>query len=564
MLTRLYIRNFALIEEVQLELGPGFNAITGETGAGKSIVLSALEAVLGGQAGAELVRQGADKALVEGVFEFPAGHPVAARLEEAGVALEEGQLALRRELLAQGRSRAFANGLTLSLKQLRQVGRLLADLHSQHEHHSLLDIGLHAAYLDAFGGLGGRAGEVARLYGEWGQSRQRAATLHREREELRRAEELRAFQLQEIRQLDPKPGEEERLAQELKVLENLETLAETTAQLCELLYQAEGSVAESLARARRQLERLAETDPRLQPRATALADLVYRLEDLAGSLGEYTRHLETSPERREEVRGRLDGLRRLSQKYGGTPEAVLELAGTLEHQENRAGQLDGQLRRAEAETTGLLQRFAAACLALSEGRRKSAKALSSVVEKSLARLGMEQTVFAVEFREEPDPQGLVEREGRRLRADEHGLERVEFYISPNVGEPPRPLARIASGGELSRLMLALKEVIADQDRVFVLVFDEIDTGVSGRVATAVGKKLRALASSHQIIAITHLPQIAGLAHTHFTVRKRQARGRTFTEVHLLDEQGRAEELAQLLAGEKVSASARQHAQELLR
>ncbi|MBI2502712.1 MAG: DNA repair protein RecN [Candidatus Latescibacteria bacterium] len=538
--------------------------MTGETGAGKSIVLSALESILGGQAGAELVRSGADKGLVEGVFEFPAGHPVAARLEEAGAALEEGQLVLRRELLAQGRTRAFANGLTLSLKQLKQVGALLADLHSQHEHQSLLDIALHAAFLDTFGGLGNQAGEVARLYGAWGQSRQWAEELRGEREQLRRAEELRAFQLQEIRQFNPVPGEEEKLAQELKVLENLETLAETTAALCELLYQAEGSVAESLARARRQLERLAETDPRLQPRAAALAGLVYGLEDLAAGLGEYARHLETSPARCEEVRERLDGLRRLSQKYGGSLKAVLDLARQLEQQENRAGQLDDQLRRTEAETTDLSKRFAASCLALSAGRRKAAKALSSVVEKSLAKLGMAPTIFAVELQEALDPQGLVERGGQRWRADEHGMERVEFYISPNVGEAPRPLARIASGGELSRLMLALKEVIADQDRVFILVFDEIDTGVSGRVATAVGKKLRSLASSHQIIAITHLPQIAGLAHTHFSVRKRQARGRTFTEVHLLDEAGRAEELAQLLAGEKVSASARQHAQELLR
>jgi DNA repair protein RecN (Recombination protein N) len=564
MLTRLYIKNFALIEEAQLEFGPGFNAITGETGAGKSIVLSALESILGGQAGPELVRSGAEKGLVEGVFEFPADHPVAARLEEAGVALEEGQLVLRRELSAQGRTRAFANGLTLSLKQLKQVGALLADLHSQHEHQSLLDPGLHALFLDAFGGLGKQAGEVARLHGAWGQSRQRAEALRGEREALRRAEELRAFQLQEIRQLNPAPGEEEKLAQELKVLENLETLAETTGQLCELLYQAEGSVAESLAKARRQLERLAETDPRLKPQAAALEGLVYGLEDLAGSLGGYTRNLETSPERRAEVRERLDGLRRLSQKYGGSLEALLELAGKLEQQENRAGLLVEQLRRTEAETAGLLQGFEAACLSLSAGRRKAAKALSAVVEKSLGKLGMADTVFAVELQEEADPQGLVGRDGRRWRADQGGMERVEFYISPNVGEAPRPLARIASGGELSRLMLALKEVIADQDRVFVLVFDEIDTGVSGRVATAVGKKLRSLASSHQIIAITHLPQIAGLAHTHFSVRKRQARGRTFTEVHLLDEAGRAEELAQLLAGEKVSASARQHAQELLR
>lgn len=564
MLTRLYVKNFALIEEAAIEFGPGFNVITGETGAGKSILLGALESILGGQAGADLVRSGAAKGVVEGLFEFEAGDPVAQRLEAAGAPLEEGQLALRRELSAQGRSRAFANGLAVPLKQLRQLGAILVDLHGQHEHQSLLEVALHADFLDAFGGLRARAEAVARLHREYRQRQRGAEQLRREREQLRREEELRLFQLQEIRRLDPRPQEEEQLEQELNILENLEILAETAGQLCELLYQAEGSVAEQLGKARRQLERLAETDPRLRAQTAALEGLVYGVEDLAGSLGDYARHLETRPEQLEQFRERLDGLRRLKKKYGGSLEEVVALACKLEQQESRATQLDEQVRRAEEEVAIALGQFAQACLALSAGRGRAARSLSQVVEKGLRELGMAHAVFAVELQAQEDPEGLVERGGQRWQADERGMERVEFHISANAGEAPRPLARIASGGEISRIMLALKEVIAGQDTVSTLVFDEIDTGVSGRVAAAVGKKLRALAASHQLIAITHLPQIAGLAHTHFSVRKRPRQGRTCTEVHLLDEAGRAEELAQLLAGERVSAAARQQAQELLR
>jgi len=310
--------------------------------------------------------------------------------------------------------------------------------------------------------------------------------------------------------------------------------------------------------------RLAGIDPRLQAQSAALEGLVYGVEDLAGGLRDYARHLETRPERLEQVRERLDGLRRLKKKYGDSLEEVVALAQRLEQQESRAGELEEQLRRAGEGVRASLAQFAGACLALSEGRGRAARSLAQVVEKGLRELGMARAVFAVELQEQEDPEGQVERGGKRFRADEGGMERVEFYISPNPGEAPRPLARIASGGEISRIMLALKEVIAGQDTVSILVFDEIDVGISGRVAAAVGKKLRALASSHQLIAITHLPQIAGLAHTHFSVRKQQRRGRTFTQVHLLDETGRTEELAQLLAGEKVSEAARQQAQELLR
>ena len=563
MLARLYVRNFALIEEVELEFGPDLNVITGETGTGKSILLGALNSILGGPAKADLVRGGADKCTVEGLFEFDADDPAVQRLEALGIPLEDGQLGLRREIHASGRSRALANGLTLPVKQLQQIGAVLVDLHGQHEHQSLLDVRLHAGFLDGFGNLLSQARKAADLYHRYQELEHTLQQQRQERQALRQEEELRVFQLREIRQLDPAPPEEEQLESELKILENLESLIATATELYDLLYQAEGSVVEQLGQARRQFDRLLATDPALENQAQSLETLIYGIEDLAGNLRDYTRNLELNPERAEQVRDRLDALRRLKKKYGGTLEQVVAFARQLEQQENRSGTLDTRICQAEEQLAGVLAQFGQTCGELSEGRGRASQSLARAVEKSLGPLGMGRTVFEARLRAVEDPQGLVEREGKRWRADERGLETVEFYLSPNAGEPSRPLARIASGGEISRLMLALKEIIAEKDIVSTLVFDEIDTGISGRIAAAVGKKLRALAATHQIIVITHLPQIASVAHHHFSVSKRPHQGRTVTEVRELDQTERTEEIAHLLAGETVSETARKHARTML-
>jgi len=564
MLARLYVKNFALIREVAIEFGPGLNVITGETGAGKSILMGALYSILGGAASADLVRGGADRCLVEGLFELADDEGAVARLQAIDCPLEDGQLVLRREIRASGRSRAFVNDLAVSLKRLRQIGAVLVDLHGQHEHQSLLDTRLHADFLDEFGGLISRVEQVAQLYRRYGEHERALQHLRQERQSLLEEEELRLFQLREIRDLDPRPGEEERLEGDLQILENVEILLRISTEIYDTLYQAEESIYEQLGRVRRQLDRLLEIDLSLKNLSGVLEELVIGIEDLATILRDYGRKLEIQPERADQLRERLDGLRRLRKKYGGTLEEVVVLGRELEQREGRSGELDGEIRRAEARVEKSQQEFAEACLALSAGRLQAAKGLSRAVEKGLRALGIPQVSFQADLRAWEDPEGAVERDGRRWRADERGLEAVEFYISPNPGEAPRLLARIASGGEISRLMLVLKEVIAEKDVVSTLVFDEIDVGISGRIAAAVGKKLRALSGSHQTIVITHLPQIAGAAEQHFSVRKRQSRGRTITEVHLLDEAERAEEIAHLLAGETVSDTARQHAQEMLK
>ena len=562
MLTRLYIKDFALIEEAVIEFGPGLNVITGETGAGKSILIGALNSILGGPVSAELVRKGTNSCAVEGFFELDDQGQVT-RLADLGVLLEDGQLILRREIRGQGRSRAFVNGQGQPIKQLKQIGAILVDLHGQHEHQSLLDPKLHARFLDAFAGLD----DQRRLVGQhWRAYRDSVAYLDRlraERDALAVEDELRTFQLEEICLLSPQPGEEPEIERELQVLENAETLSQGGLQLYDLLYQREGAVYETLGQVRRQLDRLREIDPALGPQTAALEELIYEVEDLASQLRDYARSIEVRPGRADELRERRDGLRALKKKYGGTLDAVLERARELSAREDRVDLLRDESSQAAERRNQALAEFATCCLALSEARQQASATLSRSLVAALGELGMAKAQFYIELATTEDPEGIVQCDGRRYAAGEHGMEHVAFHISANAGEPPRALARIASGGEISRVMLALKEAVAGRDLVSTLVFDEIDAGISGRIAAAVGRKLQALSAAHQTIVITHLPQIASLADQHFSVRKQQEQQRTTTEVVLLDATARAEEIAYLLAGETISDTARQHAREML-
>lgn len=562
MLTRLHIKDFALIEEAEIEFGPGLNAITGETGAGKSILIGALNSILGGPINADLVRDGADKCVVEGFFEFDDDQTQ--HLAEIEVPLEDGQLILRREIHNGGRSRAFTNGQGQPIKKLKEIGSALVDLHGQHEHQSLLDPKLHARFLDAYGGLDHDRHQVARYWRQYRAHSTRLDQLRCERDALVTEDSLRTFQLEEIRFLGPQPSEEAELERELQILENAETLVQNGLELHDVLYQREGAVYEELGQVRRQLDRLLEIDLSLSPQAAALEELIYGVEDLARHLYDYARKIEVAPGRADELRERLDGLRDLKRKYGGTIEQVIEYARQLSAKADRAGALDAELATAAQQRDESLSQFSACCLALSAARHQASATLCKSLVATLGELGMAKVQFQTELATTEDPQGPVEREGTRFAAGEHGMEHIAFHISANAGETPRALARIASGGEISRVMLALKEAIAGRDLVSILVFDEIDSGISGRIAAAVGRKMQALSASHQTIAITHLPQIASLADQHFSVRKRQIKQRTITEVVALDEKARTEEIAYLLAGEIVSDTARQHAQEMLR
>ena len=563
MLTRLFIKDFALIRELEIEFCADLNVLTGETGAGKSIILGALSSLLGGVARADMVRGGADRCLVEGLFEFADASPVMERLAASGFPAEEGQLALRREILGGGRSRAFANGLSIPLKKLREIGSSLVDVHGQHEHQSLLRVDLHSAYLDAFGSLTPRVNALGDLYREYGSTDSALRELHQRRHKHEEAKQLREFQLDEIRSLDPKAGEDVAIEQELAVLENGERIRQVTSQLADALYQADGSIVEQIGRLRRELDQVAAIDRNLAAPTEQIRGLIYSIEELAAGLLSYSENLDSDPERIARLRDRLDAMRQLVGKYGGSLDRLIAFAADLQMGEAKSEALDEEITAATAELNRLAKQYAAVCLDLSAARRHAAGDLVSRVQAGLRTLGAPQAVFEVRLETRPDPEGLVETDGVRVRADENGIEQVEFFLSANPGETPKPLANVGSGGELSRIMLILRELIATGDGVSTLVFDEIDTGISGRMAAAVGKKLKSLAANHQVVVITHLPQIASLADRHLAVRKQPEDGRMVTSVRVLENEERTEEIAQLLAGEEISDSAREHAQRML-
>ena len=568
MLTRLLIQNFALIEHAEIEFDRGLNIITGETGAGKSILLGALNCILGGTARSDLIRGGCDRCSVEGLFEFDetgTDWQALKRLGQMGVEVAGQQLALRREIRENTRSRAFVDGRIVPLKRLQEIGGALIDLHGQHEHQSLLDEDQHVRFLDACAQLGESAAAVRASFHEVEGSAEELANLERERAELLREEELRAFQLEEIRRIGPEEGEDELLETEVKVLANQAELSSEVGSVFDRLYRDEGATVEILGGCRRRLDRLVEIDPRLGQLVEELEQLLFRAEDVAASFREYLDRLEPDPERLEQARERLFELGGLTRKYGGTLADVTRTARELEVAGDRLEEIESAVATAATRYAEIVDNFARDCRVLSGHRERAASALAGEVQKGLGALGIPGASFEASCTREQDPSGLVEIDGVRYRADATGVEKVAFFISTNPGEPPRPLARVASGGEISRIMLVLKGIIAERDLVPTLVFDEVDSGISGRIASAVGQRLKHLVHSHQAIAITHLPQIASLADCHFSVRKVQRSGRTVTEVYRLsDAAERRDEVARLLAGESVSETARQHAEELLR
>jgi len=552
MLTRLYIRDFALIEKIEIEFGDGLNVITGETGAGKSILLGALYSILGGPTSGDLVREGAKRCVVEGLIEFDEHNEIVERLRAIDVECEEGHLFLRREILDNGRSRAYVNGSGNPIKKLRQIGALLVDLHGQHEHQSLLDPHLHIHYLDAFGQLEDKAHEVAQSWRAVRTDEQTLNELQDRRQKLLVDGELRAFQLAEIRELSPQPEEEETLENELQVLDNTHSLVQLGEEIHDLLYQRDGSVYEQLSQVRSRFDRVTGIDPSLLEQAKSLEEISYLVEDVAQTMRTYGRALDANPAQAEQIRERIEALRSLKRKYGPSLVAVLAYGEELERSKSQTDELDQQIDRVRTQLEKNEQHFAERCAELSAGRRRAADALETAIARSLKDLGIEHGQFSVQLAP------------RAEAANEHGAEQVAFYINTNLGGELRPLARVASGGEVSRIMLAIKEAIAERDLISVLVFDEVDSGVSGRIAAAVGRKLQTLSRSHQTIVITHLPQIASLADRHFAVRKDKDSTRTTTRVQQLDREGRTEEIAYLLAGETVSETARQHARELIR
>jgi DNA repair protein RecN (Recombination protein N) len=550
MLIELRIRNFAIIESLTLPLAPGFNVLSGETGAGKSIIVGALGLLLGERANAEVIRTGADKATVEGVFDVADRADIRSLLDERGLEIDDPLVVLKREVSTQGRARAWVNSTTVTAAVLAGIGRLLVNLHGQHEAQSLLDADSQRHILDAFGGSLDTARLVSDTFAEVSGIRRRIGDLERRTAEAaRRADYLRhvAREIADARLVE---GEDARLEEEANRLENADELREHAAQALAAITTEEQGVLPRLAGVRRVLHQLLRLDPSLGAWQESLDGALYSVESLAAELERYHEEVELDPSRLEDVRRRRDLLFRLIKKYGPTLAAVIE-AGRSAQREldlvDSSGLDMRALHEQEATAAATLDRHARD---LSAKRAMAATRLARAVDEVLPDLGMPDGHLTVQL----DPL-------REIGAE--GAEAIEFRVALNVGHDARALARVASGGELSRVMLALKTILARLDRVPTLVFDEVDSGIGGRVGLQVGDTLRRVAASHQVFAITHLPQIAARGHHHIVVRKHASGGVTTADVAVVSGEPRIAELARMLGGDPESSVSRAHAAELL-
>jgi DNA repair protein RecN (Recombination protein N) len=552
LLNYLTIRNFAIIDHLDVHLSAGFNVLTGATGAGKSIIIDAMSNLLGGRADTADIRSGTDQALIEGAFSPPPDlykRAILPLLQKHGVD-EEGEdtLILTREINRKGRNICRVNGRLVTLGVLRQIGQRLIDIHNQGEHLSLLRVGQHIDFLDRYAGLLALREEVAAKVHALQRARAELNRLLKGERELARRMDLLQYQIEEISAARLQPGEEEELSRDQVLLSNAEKLISQTDAFYKILYESEEkqkSVSDLLGEVSGGLAKLVELDANLQGQQKAVEEITYQLQELAGALRSYGEEIEYSPERLRQIEERLDLIYDLKRKYGDSIEEILafgesaaEELETLSHSEERIEEL--QSREKE-----LLAHIGQLAGELSAARQQSSKMLAKAIEEELKGLGMEKARFAVSTRQIEADEG-VEVDGKKYTCDSTGIDQVEFMISPNVGEPLKPLSKIASGGETARLMLAMKTVLSAADEVPVLIFDEIDAGLGGRIGAVVGRKLWGLTEGHQVLCVTHMPQIAAFGDAHYRVAKSVVKHRTVASVETLASEERTEELAQML------------------
>jgi DNA repair protein RecN (Recombination protein N) len=563
MLQEISIRNFAIIEDLTIRFEPGLTILSGETGAGKSIIINAVNLLLGSRASAALIRTGADCAEIEGLFQCSADSGVARTMNELGYSPDEGLL-VRRIISRNDRHRLYINGRLATMQVLAAITSDLASISGQHAHQGLLKEDQHLDILDQYG-------DLLPLREEFQAGFRRIVPLIQKEQELMRRQgiqaeqmELLQFQRDEIEAADVQPDEDDLLEKERLRLKNSETLLQTVQQCLDAFYSGDGAVVERLGHWGKELARTAQMDDQLQAPADEIHSLAYAVEDLASQLREYLGRIDMDAGRLEVVEARLDTLNKLKRKYGGSLEKILDFALDARRQLDEIDNIDTALAETRRQLQihhGELGRLAEA---LSEKRGKAAKKLAAAVEGALTSLKMADTRFSVAILPLPassETSPYLCHNGGGL--SETGLDRAVFMIAPNVGEAIKPLAAVASGGELSRVVLALKAILAQNDAVETVVFDEVDAGIGGEVAELVGKRLAELADRHQILCITHLPQIAKYGDHHFRIAKTVTRGRTHTTLVPLDAEERVEELARMLGGKTITARTRAHAKEML-
>ncbi|MGI9101787.1 MAG: DNA repair protein RecN [Terriglobales bacterium] len=556
MLLELRVENYAVIDHVVVEFGPGLNLLTGETGAGKSILIDALALLLGEKASADVIRHGAEKAVISAVFETD-GAAAGSVLEQNGIDGADGEIILRREVAQGGRGRVFVNNQPATVAVLKQLAPHLASVHAQNESILGFDSAARLQLLDAFAGCD--RDPTAATFSAWNSIGGRITDLERDEHDKLRLIDLWSFQKKEIETARPQPAEDARLEAEKRVLANAEKIYSAAMKSYDLLYEGEASASSRLREASRNLEELSRYDGRFQEAIGALDSSRITCEDLAATLRDYAGGINASPERLAEIEDRLAVLDRLKRKYGETLDGVLAYAADVTRKLDEIENKDEVLRKLRAELAAAAERYLAAARVLSQQRAESARRLEKVVEQEVNALAMKAR-FRVEVTGSDDSQNWTAS----------GFDQVRYLIAANPGEPLGPVEQIASGGEMSRVMLALKATVETKSKKSkaapqrTLVFDEIDTGIGGRAAEAVGKKLKELARTSQVLCITHLPQIACFAAQHYVIDKREVGGRTRTSVRRLGDVDRTSELARMLSGAKVTETSLKHAEQLLK
>ncbi len=565
MLKSLLIKDYALIENILVEFGKGLNIITGETGAGKSILIDAMGLLLGERASTEVVRKDTEKSVVEGIFDVKGNKKVRELLLTNDLE-DNDDLIVRREISLKGTNRCFLNDTPVTLNLIKEVGDLLVDLHGQHEHQSLLRTDTHIEMLDDFSNLESDLEKFRTEHYKLNSLLKEFRELREKENLLREKKEYYEFQIKEIDEVNPQSGEEEKLEDELKILENSEKLLSAANEIYENLYDAENSIQDRLGETKNKLTELARIDKSFLEKLGECESAFAILNEISSFLRSYKERIDIEPERLEAARLRVGAINLLKKKYGGSINLVIEhrekIGKEYELAENfsaKISELDKLINEARKEC-GIIAKK------LSQERRSISKKIKKEIEEALKSLGISDSIFEAKIINQTadgNDENFISVDGKKYKFNNRGYDEVEFFVSTNAGEDPKPLVKVASGGEVSRIMLALKSILAKSDRLPILIFDEIDTGVSGRIAQKVGQVLKSLASFHQIVAITHLPQIAGLSDYHFAVEKKKSGERVVSSIRKLNDEDRIKEVAKLMSGEKITESALNGARELM-
>lgn len=565
MLKSFEVKDYALIDHINVEFGKGLNIITGETGAGKSILIDAMSLLLGERASTEVVRKGAQKSFVEGIFDVESNKKVKSLLEVNEIEFQP-ELIIRREISLKGSNRCFVNDSPVPLNIVKGLGELLVDLHGQHEHQSLLRTETHIDFLDEYAGHQKLIDDFKNIYKELINRQSELRKLKSKEESLKEKKEIHAFQLKEIDAVTPLPDEDELIINELNILENSEKFMELAEEVYSKLYDGEPSVMDLLGETKHKLNQLADIDKSFLESEGECDSALAIIKELSNTLRNYKSRVDINPAEIAQKRERLGAINLLKKKYGGSIHNILDHRKKISEEFELAENFSDAIDKLENEITKLRGSAGESAERLSSARKKIAAKVETEVKKVLAQLGIPNSVFEVRIIQsaaEKNNENYILSKNKAYLFSENGIDTVEFYISTNPGEDAKPLTKIASGGEVSRIMLSLKTILAKSDKLPLLIFDEIDTGVSGRIAQKVGTTLKDLASFHQIISITHLPQIAGMADHHYSVEKKQIDNRAISIIVKLTEDDRITEIAKLLSGNQISKTSIESAKLLL-